>query len=172
MAKDLEKEEVTLNQVAETMGDLKARIKSSVKAKKEASAEEVVEETVVEEVEETKEESKVEFEQPEFLKQLLDPENKDNIEFFDEEGNLLSFEQVAIVPHVGKVYVILKPIDKMEGVGEDEALVFVIDFDEYLMQPYLKIVEDDIDIDIIFEKYYDLLREAGVDVDGEDGFKI
>lgn len=173
MAKDLEKEEVALNQVAETMGELKSKIKSSAKAKKEAK--ESLEENVVEEVVESKENGetpKFKYEQPEFMKKLLDPENKDNIEFFNEEGDLISFEQVAIVPHNEKVYVILKPVDEMEGVGEDEALVFVVDFDEYLLESYLKLVEDEVDIEIVFEKYYDLLREAGVDVDGEDGLKI
>ena len=173
MAKDLEKEELGLNQVAETMGELKSKIKSSAKAKKEAQA--VIEEDVVDGVEEVVEKNetpKFKYKQPEFMKKLLDPENKDNIEFYNEEGDLISFEQVAIVPHNEKVYVILKPVDEMEGVGEDEALVFVVDFDNNLLQDYLRIVEDEVDIEIVFEKYYDLLREAGVDVDGEDGLKI
>ncbi len=173
MAKDLEKEELGLNQVAETMGELKSKIKSSAKAKKEAKeAKEVTEGKIEEATEEKSEAPKFKYEQPEFMKKLLDPENKDNIEFFNEEGDLISFEQVAIVPHNEKVYVILKPIDEMEGVGEDEALVFVVDFDEYLLESYLKLVEDEVDIEIVFEKYYDLLREAGVDVDGEDGLKL
>ena len=89
MAKDLEKEEVALNQVAETMGELKSKIKSSAKAKKEAK--EALEENVVEEVVEPVEETKTpkfKYEQPEFMKKLLDPENKDNIEFFNEDVSL------------------------------------------------------------------------------------
>lgn len=109
----------------------------------------------------------VKYEPPEFLKKLLDPENKEPIEFVDENGDLITFEQVAIVPRFGKVYAILKPVEEMEGVGEDEALVFVVDFDEELMQDYLKLVEDETDIEIIFQAYYDMLRDAGVDVDGE-----
>ena len=118
-------------------------------------------------IEEEKTENTVKYEPPEFLKKLLDPENKDPIEFIDENGENLSFEQVAIIPRDGKVYAILKPVDEMEGVKEDEALVFVVDYDEDLMQDYLKLVEDDADIEIVFQMYYDLLRDAGVDVDGE-----
>ena len=86
MAKDLEKEELGLNQVAETMGELKSKIKSSAKAKKEAQA--VIEEDVVDGVEEVVEKNetpKFKYKQPEFMKKLLDPENKDNIEFYNEE---------------------------------------------------------------------------------------
>ena len=189
MAKDLEREDLEAGHSAETFGELKSKIKSSAKAKKEVEATPIVRlkrevETVVEEVEPVEEVEVVEAEkvaepkkevkyvQSEFLKQLLDPENNDNIDFYDEDGNLLSFEQIAIIPHNEKVYVILKPVDEMEGVGEDEALVFVVDFDDNILQDYLKLVEDPVDIEIIFEKYYDLLRDAGVKVDGEDGYNI
>ncbi len=118
-------------------------------------------------VKEVEKETAPKYEPPEFLKKLLDPENKEPIEFVDENGDLLSFEQVAIVPKDGKVFAILKPVEEMEGVAEDEALVFVVDFDEELMQDYLKLVEDEADIEIVFQRYYDLLRDAGVDVDGE-----
>ena len=51
----------------------------------------------------------------------------------------------------------------MEGVGEGEALVFVIA--EVDGENALLLESDDAVIDAVFEDYYRLLREAGVDVD-------
>ena len=58
---------------------------------------------------------------------LLDENNSDNIKLFDDKNNEVEFEQVAIVPIDEKIYAILKPAQKMEGVGDDEALVFGIE---------------------------------------------
>ena len=106
-----------------------------------------------------------------FNKQLLDPNNKDVIEMIDDDGDTVQFEQVAIIPRGEQVYVILKPVEEMEGVKDDQALVFEIaeeEFDDGLKQYYLKLVENEVDIDIVFEQYYDMLRDAGVDVDSDD----
>lgn len=94
---------------------------------------------------------------------LFDENNTDNIVLFNAENEKVEFEQIALVPINGKVYAILKPTTEMTGVGEDEALVFVID--EVDDEDCLLIVEDDDIIDTVFEEYYDLLREQGIDVD-------
>ena len=51
----------------------------------------------------------------------------------------------------------------MEGIAEDEALVFVID--EIDDEDCLVIVEDDSIVDKVFEEYYKMLKEEGIDVD-------
>ena len=72
----------------------------------------------------------MEKEEMDVLDILLDEENDDPISLFDENDNEIKFEQVAIIPENEKIYAILKPIDEMEGVEDDEAIVFVVDQDE------------------------------------------
>lgn len=89
---------------------------------------------------------------------LLDEENRDTIVLADAGGRELEFEQVAVIPYSGKIYCVLKPITKIEGIGDDEAVVFRIDETE--QGDHLICAENDEGIAItIFEKYYDLLEE-------------
>ena len=62
-----------------------------------------------------------------YVDRFFDEENFDNIKLEDNDGKEIEFEQVAVVDYEEKYYVILHPITKMEGIGEDEALVFLID---------------------------------------------
>ncbi|MGI6594559.1 MAG: DUF1292 domain-containing protein [Christensenellales bacterium] len=90
---------------------------------------------------------------------LLDPDSSEPIVFKDEYNQEISFEQVAVIPLDEGVYVILKPIDELEGVGSDEALVFRLDIDDE-DNPELSI-ERNIEIaEQVFEKYYQLVDEA------------
>ena len=85
----------------------------------------------------------------------------------DENNNETEFSQVAVIPLNEKIYVILKPETEIEGVGEDEALVFIIE--EIEDEDTLVLCCDEDAIDKVFEEYYKLLREAGVDTgDGEE----
>ena len=54
---------------------------------------------------------------------LYDENNNDAIILFNEKGEEIAFEQIAIIPISEKVYAILKPIQPMDGVGEDEGLL-------------------------------------------------
>ena len=93
---------------------------------------------------------------------LLDENNNDNIKLYNEENEEIEFEQIALVPIENKTYAILRPVVEMEGIAEDEALVFVID--EIDDEDCLVIVEDDNIVDKVFEEYYKMLKEEGVDV--------
>ena len=89
---------------------------------------------------------------------LLDEENTEPISLFDENEKEVKFEQVAIIPEGEKIYAILKPIDEMEGVADDEAIVFVVDYDKD-GNSFL-VVETNEEIAIkVFDKYYQLLDE-------------
>ena len=93
---------------------------------------------------------------------LLDKENKEPITLMDEKGKQLSFEQIAMIVHEvkkeKKLFAILKPVDKIEGLGENEAIVFRVEQDKD-GNTTLRIEEDeDIAIDV-FNEYYDLLEE-------------
>lgn len=87
---------------------------------------------------------------------LLDPDCETPIKLMDEKGEELSFDQIAVIPVDDKLYAILKPITKIEGVADDEALVFEIDVEEDTI-----VVCYDFDIvDKVFDGYYKLLNES------------
>ena len=83
---------------------------------------------------------------------LLDQDNKEPIVLVDEAGKQLTFEQVAVIPYEvrkeKRLYAVLKPIDKIEGIGDDEAIVFVVDQDKD-GNTVLKIEEDE-DVQNVF----------------------
>lgn len=107
---------------------------------------------------ENKEEKKLDL-----LDVLLDQDNKDPIVLMDEKGKQLTFEQVAVIPHEvrkeNRLYVVLKPLDKIEGIGDDEAIVFLVDTDSE-GNSVIKVEEDEEIAIAVFDKYYDLLEEA------------
>ncbi len=92
---------------------------------------------------------------------LFDENNTDDIVLQNEEGKQITFEQIALIPLKEKTYAILKPVDKLEGVGENEALVFSID--ESNKGENLTLVTDDKTIDEVFTVYDELVDDANCD---------
>jgi len=92
------------------------------------------------------------------IRRLLDPKDNGPIVLYDEEDKKIEFEQIALVPYNDKLYTILKPAEKMEGVADDEAIVFGFeeDADE---NEILVVEEDDSIIDAVFDVYNKLLEE-------------
>lgn len=86
---------------------------------------------------------------------LLDEENKEPIILVDGNGRELEFEQIAVIPYKEKLYCVLKPIDKIENVADDEAIVFYVE--EGGKQPVLKVETDELTAIEVFEEYYNLL---------------
>ena len=83
------------------------------------------------------------------------------VELIDEEGNEVRFEHVYTVPYEGDEYVLLSPVDQVEGVGEDEVVIMRIepgeDEDAYVG------IEDDELLEKVFEKYLDLAEADEAD---------
>lgn len=94
---------------------------------------------------------------------LLDQDNRDPIVLMDESGKQMTFNQVAVIPYEvrkeKRLYCILNPVDKIEGIAEDEAIVFLVDTDEE-GNSIIKLEEDEEVAIAVFDKYYDLLEEA------------
>ena len=90
---------------------------------------------------------------------LFDEDNNDAIILFNEKGEEIAFEQIALIPQKEKTYAILKPIQPMEGVGEDEGLVFSIETSNEDGQEYLVLVTDEGIIDEVFTVYDELVAE-------------
>lgn len=96
------------------------------------------------------------------LDTLLDEENNDPIVLENERGEKIVFEQIAIIPKVEDLYCILKPVEPIDGLEEDEALVFKILENEEGEASLMLETDEDV-IDEVFNVYYDLLDEE----DGE-----
>ncbi len=88
---------------------------------------------------------------------LTDETNTDPIVLTNGKGEKISFEQIAVIP-LDKLYCILKPIDKIEYVKEDEAMVFYVDGS--CSPPALRFEHDEKKSIEVFLEYYDLLKEA------------
>lgn len=89
---------------------------------------------------------------------LFDPDNREPITLMDENGKQLVFEQIAVVPYDGRIYCVLKPLTKLEGIAEDEAIVFRLEEDE--TGAGLKVEEDEPTALAVFEEYYKLLEAS------------
>lgn len=89
---------------------------------------------------------------------LLDEEDHEQIVLVDGGGNKVAFEQIAVIPHNDKLYCVLKPITHIDGVEDDEAIVFYVDEQEG-KDPVLMVETNELTAIDVFEEYYDLLEE-------------
>lgn len=90
------------------------------------------------------------------IDKLYDEENCENIFLYNQNGDQIEFEQVALVPIKNKVYCILKPVIPFEGMSPDEGLVFeitVVDDEEMII-----LVHDEKIIDDVFDVYFQLIE--------------
>ncbi|MDD4210928.1 MAG: DUF1292 domain-containing protein [Clostridia bacterium] len=101
---------------------------------------------------------KVEKEARNPIEALLDAEDDQTIVLFDEQDNEVEFDQIALIPYKNKAYAILKPTKPMEGVADDEAIVFALIEDEN-GEDLLSIETDETIINAVFDEYYKLLEE-------------
>ena len=100
-----------------------------------------------------------EIQEVNLLDVLLDEDNDDPITVYDENDKPVRFDQIAIIPFKEKLYAILKPIDEMEGVEDDEVIVFLIEETED-GDAELVIETDEPTTMKVFDEYFKLLDEA------------
>lgn len=91
------------------------------------------------------------------LEILLDPNNREPIRLGDEYGHDILFEQVAVLPHGGKIYCLLRPLTPMEGVPEDEAVIFYVQT-SLEEEPFLTVETDEAVAAEVYEEYCATLR--------------
>ena len=110
-------------------------------------------------IEEVSKEAEQEMEREDILDILLDEDNKDPIVLIANNGRRLSFEQIAVIPYNDKIYCVLKPIDKIDNIEDDEAIVFYVEEEEG-KEPVLMVETDEKTAISVFDEYYNLLDEA------------
>lgn len=101
------------------------------------------------------------------LDQLLDEESDSEIRLKNEDGTELVFNQVAVIPDGDKIYAILTPVTDIEGVSDDEAIVFRVD--EREGEHVLVLEEDEETAMAVFEQYVKLWEESQDEEEFDDG---
>lgn len=111
------------------------------------------------------------------IDQIFDEDDNSPITLYNEKGEKVEFEQIAVIPlEDEKVYAILKPLKQIEGLGEDEALVFEIveaDENDEDGEEGLTLVTDIDVMDKVFAVYNKLMdeEEAKQKLDKKNGNK-
>lgn len=86
-------------------------------------------------------------------------EDNDIVTLLSNDGEEIDFIQIAGINHKGKFYAILQPVELLEGMDSDEALVFRVK-QNWKGEDKFEIVTDDEIIDAVFKEYNRLLIEA------------
>lgn len=93
-------------------------------------------------------------------KNLIDQyeEDDDIITLMSAEGEEIDFIEVAGIAYKGNFYAILQPVELLEGMADDEALVFKVVRNSDGEDSFEIELDDEI-IDAVFEEYNRLLDE-------------
>lgn len=86
-------------------------------------------------------------------------DDDDIITLMTAEGEEVDFVEVAGIAYRGNFYVILQPVELLDGMEDDEALVFKVSRGKDGEDKF-EIELDDAIIDAVFEEYNRLLDEA------------
>lgn len=89
---------------------------------------------------------------------LFDSENEDPIEMTNADGERYRFDQVAIIPIGDDFFCILKPIDRVDGIKDDEVVVFFIGENSYGENELYLVEERDV-AEEVMKRFYRLLEE-------------
>lgn len=90
------------------------------------------------------------------IEKLFDEDNDENITLYDESGKAQDFEQIALIPYEGKIYVILKPLGD-PNLSEDEIAIMVVE--EIDGEDFLIGVDDENIVNAVLDAYFKLLDE-------------
>ena len=86
-------------------------------------------------------------------------EEDDIVTLLSSTGEEIDFVEIAGIAHNGQFYAILQPVELLDGMEEDEALVFQVSRGENGEDKFEIVLDDEI-IDAVFEEYNRLLDEA------------
>ena len=100
---------------------------------------------------------------------IFDEENNENIVMIGDDGKEYEFEQVATISleDDGAVYCLLHPVIPMEGMDPDAAIVMTLTEDLDSGEDMLVMVEDEEILDKVWDEYYKLCRENGIEAPEE-----
>ena len=85
--------------------------------------------------------------------------DEDIITLTTADGEEVDFVEIAGIAHGGKFYAILQPVELLEGMDDDEALVFEVVRNADGSDGFNVVLDDEI-IDAVFAEYNRLLDES------------
>lgn len=85
-------------------------------------------------------------------------DNDDIITLLSADGEEIDFVEIAGIAYNGRFYAILQPAELLEGMDDDEALVFEVSRNKDGEDKFEIVLDEDI-IDHVFEEYNRLLDE-------------
>ncbi|MEA5048361.1 MAG: DUF1292 domain-containing protein [Eubacteriales bacterium] len=88
------------------------------------------------------------------------------VELVDEQDNVIRFDLVMTFDYEGKRYAALLPVDKVEGIGEDEVVLLEVVKDKS-GENYVTI-ENPVLLDEVFNEFIELFDEMADDSDDAD----
>ena len=92
------------------------------------------------------------------LRNNHDENDDDIVTLTSASGEEIDFVEIAGINHKGNFYAILQPVELLEGMDDDEALVFKVTRDAN-GEDHFEIELDDEIIDAVFREYNRLLDE-------------
>jgi len=95
---------------------------------------------------------------PEF-DEALETADDDIVTLTSADGEEIDFVEIAGIAHKGSFYAILQPVELIDGMSDDEALVFKVTRGESGEDKFEIELDDEI-IDAVFETYNKLLDSA------------
>lgn len=87
---------------------------------------------------------------------IFDPDNSDVLTCYSYLGAVMHFEQIAVIPYNDEMYCVLKPIENMQGIADNEVIVFRVD-ELNPTEVYLVVEMDEKTAMGVYEKYLELL---------------
>lgn len=84
----------------------------------------------------------------------------DVVELESDDGESVKFRHVATIDHENDWYVLFSPVEAIDGVGEDEVVIFKLGADENGGDVFIP-VEDDAILDAVYDEYVRIMEEEG-----------
>lgn len=94
---------------------------------------------------------------PDSVSHMIEDED-DIITLINEEGEEIEFVEIAGIAYRGNFYAVLQPLELLDGMGEDEALVFKVTKGES-GEDNFEIEIDETVIKAVYEEYLKLIAD-------------
>ncbi len=91
----------------------------------------------------------------------------DIVSLYTQDGEKIDFVEIAGIAHKGEFYAILQPVELIQGMAEDEAIVFHVSRNEDGTDKFDIVLDDEI-IDAVFATYNKMLDNIENSKDEDD----
>lgn len=94
------------------------------------------------------------------LEEILDDENEEIITLLNDDNEEIEFYHIATIDYKEEWYIFLQPVEEMEGVSDDEVIIFKIGTDAEGNDSF-EPVEDEEVLQAVFNEFEKMMEEEG-----------